>query len=64
MKTNKMIVKAVKVGFILMLVLLFVYGTMKASFAAFNYGYQVAVESLEGSIIGAGDIENTEGTGE
>ncbi len=46
MKTNKMIVKAVKVGLVLVLVISFIYGTMKAGFAAYNYGYHLAVESL------------------
>lgn len=56
MNVNKMIFRGVKVGFILLLVLLIVYGTMQASFAAYEYGYRFAIESL---------IENaTEGTGE
>ena len=56
MDINKMIFRGVKVGFILLLVLLMVYGTMKAGFAAYEYGYRFAVESL---------IDNpTEGTGE
>ena len=56
MDINKVIYRGVKVGFILLLVLLIVYGTMQASFAAYEYGYRFAIESL---------IENaTEGTGE
>ena len=56
MDVNKMIFRGVKVGCILLLVLLIVYGTMQASFAAYEYGYRFAIESL---------IENaTEGTGE
>ena len=55
MDINKMIFRGVKVGFILLLVLLNVYGTMQASFVAYEYGYRFAIESL---------IENsTEGTG-
>lgn len=55
MDINKMIFRGVKVGFILLLALLIVYGTMQASFAAYEYGYRFAIESL---------IENsTEGTG-
>ena len=46
MKTNKMIVKAVKIGLIFVLVISFIYGTMKAAFAAYNYGYHMAIESL------------------
>ena len=56
MKLNKMIFRGIKVGFILLLVLLIVYGTMQASFMAYEYGYRFALESL---------IDNqTEGTGE
>ena len=56
MDINKMIFRGVKVGFILLLVLLIVYGTMQASFVAYEYGYRFAIESL---------IEDsTEGTGE
>ena len=55
MDINKMIFRGVKVGFILLLVLLIVYGTMQASFVAYEYGYRFAIESL---------IDNqTEGTG-
>ena len=46
MDINKMIFRGVKVGFVLLLVLLIVYGTMNASFAAFEYGYRFAIESL------------------
>ena len=56
MDINKMIFRGVKVGFILLLVLLIVYGTMQASFVAYEYGYRFAIESL---------IDNpTESTGE
>ena len=56
MDVNKMIFRGVKVGFILLLVLLIVYGTMQASFAAFEYGYRFAIESLMD--------DSTESTGE
>lgn len=56
MKINKMIIRCIKVGLFLLLVLLVVYGTMKASFAAYEYGYRFAIESLIES--------STEGTGE
>lgn len=56
MNINKMVFRGVKVGFILLLVLLIVYGTMKASFTAYEYGYRFAIESLAGS--------PAEGTGE
>ena len=46
MDVNKMIFRGVKVGFILLLVLLIVYGTMQASFFAYEYGYRFAIESL------------------
>lgn len=56
MNINKMIFRGVKIGLIFLLVLLIVYGTMMASFSAFDYGYRFAIESL---------IEDsTEGTGE
>ena len=55
MNVNKMIFRGIKVGFILLLVLLIVYGTMQASFWAYEYGYRFAIESLV--------EENTEGTG-
>ena len=56
MDINKMIFRGVKVGFLLLLILLIVYGTMKAGFAAYEYGYRYAIESLIDS--------QTEGTGE
>ena len=49
MTNNKMILKAVKIGLVIVLILSFVYGTMKAGFAAYNYGYHLAVESLSES---------------
>ena len=55
MNVNKMIFRGIKVGIALLLVLVIVYGTMSASFAAYEYGYRFAIESL---------IDNqTEGTG-
>ena len=56
MNVNKMIFRGVKVGFILLLVLVIVYGTMQASFKAYEYGYRFAIESLIDSPV--------EGTGE
>ena len=48
MDINKVIFRGVKVGMILVVALLIVYGTMKASFAAFDFGYRYAIESLVG----------------
>lgn len=45
MDINKVIFRGVKVGFILMLVLLIAYGTMKVSFVAYDFGYRVFTES-------------------
>lgn len=45
MDINKVIYRGVKVGFMLMLILLIVYGTMKVSFTAFDFGYRVFTES-------------------
>lgn len=45
MDINKVIYRGVKVGFIIMLALLIVYGTMKVSFTAFDFGYRVFTES-------------------
>lgn len=58
MDINKVIFRGVKVGIILVMVLLIVYGTMKASFIAFEYGYQYAIESLVDK-----PAEDTESTG-
>ena len=58
MDINKVIFRCLKVGIILVIVLLIVYGTMKASFAAFEYGYKYAIESLVET-----PAENTESTG-
>ena len=55
MDVNKMIFRGVKVGFLLLLILLIVYGTLKVSSAAYEYGYRFAIESLV--------EENVEGTG-
>ena len=56
MDINKMIFRGIKVGFALVLVLLIVYGTMQASFVAYEYAYRFAIESLMD--------EPVEGTGE
>lgn len=45
MDINKVIFRGVKVGFALMLLLLIIYGTMKVSFTAFDFGYRVFTES-------------------
>ena len=45
MDINKVIYRGVKVGFMIMLILLIVYGTMKVSFTAFDFGYRVFTES-------------------
>ena len=58
MDINKVIFKGVKVAFVLMMTLLIVYGTMKACFAAYDFGYHYAIESL------VGQPTDTEGTGE
>ena len=58
MDINKAIYRGVKVGFILMLVLLIVYGTMQACAVAYDFGYQYAIESLIDKPI------DNEGTGE
>ena len=58
MDINKVIFRCLKVGIILVIVLLIVYGTMKASFAAFEYGYKYAIESLVDK-----PAENTGSTG-
>ena len=57
MDVNKVIFRCVKVGIILVLALFIVYGTMKASFVAFEYGYQYAIESLVDAP--TGDTEST-----
>ena len=56
MKANKMLFRGIKVGLILLFVLLVVYGTMKAGFSAFEYGYRYAIQSL----VGVDIEENTE----
>ena len=45
MDINKVIYRGVKVAFIIMLALLIVYGTMKVSFTAYDFGYRVFTES-------------------
>lgn len=44
MDINKVIYRGVKVAFIIMLTLLIVYGTMKVSFTAYDFGYRVFTE--------------------
>lgn len=58
MDINKVIFKGVKVAFIIMFVLLIVYGIMKASFFAYDFGYNLAIESLMDK------TADTESTGE
>ncbi len=58
MDVNKVIFRCIKVGIILVIALLIVYGTMQASFVAFEYGYEYAIESLVDST-----EEDTESTG-
>ncbi len=45
MDINKVIYRGVKVAFVIMLALLIVYGTMKVSFTAYDFGYRVFTES-------------------
>ena len=44
MDINKVIYRGVKVAFFIMLTLLIVYGTMKVSFTAYDFGYRVFTE--------------------
>ena len=44
MDINKVIYRGVKVAFVIMLTLLIVYGTMKVSFTAYDFGYRVFTE--------------------
>lgn len=57
-----MLFRGVKVGFILMLLLLIVYGTMKIGFMAFDFGYRYAIESLVEGAVDTEGTESTEGT--
>ena len=57
MDINKVIFRCLKVGIMLVVVLLIVYATMKASFVAFEYGYKYAIESLVDTP--TGDTERT-----
>lgn len=59
MNTNKMLFRGIKVGILLVMILLIIYGTMKASFWAYDFGYRYAMESLVGN---AADEESTEST--
>lgn len=61
MDLNKAIFKGIKIAFVVMLVLLIVYGIMRVSFAAYDYGYRMAIESLTNT---SESTESTEGTGE
>ena len=45
MDINKVIFRGVKVAFVIMLILLIVYGIMKVSFTAYDFGYRVFTES-------------------
>lgn len=66
MDTNKMLIRGLKVGVIVIIILLIAYATMKASFFAYDYGYRYAIHSLMGEAVDAissEGTENTEGTG-
>ena len=56
MDINKVIFAGIKVAIYLLLILIVVYSTMRASNQAYEYGYRYAVESMI--------ITETEGTGE
>ena len=45
MDINKVIFRGVQVLFLIMLTLLIVYGTMKVSFVAYDFGYRVFTET-------------------
>ena len=64
MNVNKMLIRGIKVGLILLFVLLVAYGTMKAGFAAFDFGYRYAIQSLAGAQENTESTEGTESTGE
>ena len=61
MKANKMLFRGIKVGLILLFVLGISYGTMKAGFTAFEFGYRYAMQSLVGADMNE-STESTEGT--
>ena len=66
MDTNKMLIRGLKEGVIVIVILLIAYATMKASFFAYDYGYRYAIHSLMGEAVDAissEGTENTEGTG-
>lgn len=42
---NKVIYKVIRVSFTIMVILLLVYGTMRVSFTAYDFGYRVFTES-------------------
>ena len=45
MDINKVIYRGVRVAFVIMLALLIVYGTLKVSFTAYDFGYRVFTET-------------------
>ena len=66
MDANKMLIRGLKVGVIVIIILLIAYATMKASFAAYDYGYRYAIHSLMGEsmdVMSTEGTKNTEGTG-
>ena len=66
MDVNKMLFRGIKVGVIVMVILLIAYGTMKAGFFAYDYGYRYAIHTLMGEsmdVLFTEGTENTEGTG-
>ena len=62
MNTNKVVIKGVKIAFVVMLILLIVYGIMRASFTAYDYGYRLAIEGLSNKPVSTESVENTEST--
>lgn len=62
MDTNKMLIRGLKVGVIVIVILLIAYATMKASFFAYDYGYRYAIHSLMGEAVDAISSEGTENT--
>ena len=62
MDTNKMLIRGLKVGVIVIIILLIAYATMKASFFAYDYGYRYAIHSLMGEAVDAISSEGTENT--
>ena len=66
MKANKMLFRGIKVGLILLIILVIVYGIMKVGFVAFDFGYRYALESLVSDTVeeSTESTEGTESTGE